>query len=330
MSGAAQPLVSVIIPLYNADRYIEACINSVLDQTWPNIEIIIVDDGSTDDSLIAAKKFDRENIKVISQKNKGASAARNKGLSEAKGDYIQFLDADDLISNDKIYNQVLALEEQPNKVAVCSTVHFPAHASHLDFSPSDYEEQFAISDDDPVRFLIRLMGGYSENGGMITIHSWLAPRAIINKAGPWNEELTVDDDGEYFTRVLLNSDGVIKTDGKNFYRKHEQSNINLSSLKDQKGILSQVRSLQLKYAHISRFNQSSNLKSAYARGLSEIKFKLYPNNGPTVSIIDNEISSLNINFKFQPMFGTKAGSLTARLFGWKIARLLQLLFKWSR
>lgn len=327
MSGAGQPLVSVIIPLYNAERYIAECVTSVLEQTWPNIEVIIVDDGSTDDSLTVAKKFEGEHIKVLSQKNKGASAARNKGLSEAKGNYIQFLDADDLISNDKINNQVLALEEQPNKVAVCSTVHFPAHASHLDFSPSDYEEQFAISDDDPVRFLIRLMGGYSENGGMITIHSWLVPRAIINKTGPWNEELTVDDDGEYFTRVLLNSNGVVKTEGKNFYRKHKQGNINLSSLKDQKGVLSQVRSLQLKYAHISRFNQSLNLKTAYARSLSEIKFKLYPNGGAITSLIDKEIAALNINFKFQPIFGTKTGSLTARLFGWKLARLLQYLFK---
>jgi glycosyltransferase involved in cell wall biosynthesis len=85
------PLVSIIIPVYNAASFINETINSALQQTWPNKEIIIVDDGSTDDSLILAKKFEGDIVKIFSQQNKGASAARNKGLAEAKGDYIQFL-----------------------------------------------------------------------------------------------------------------------------------------------------------------------------------------------------------------------------------------------
>src|SRR5580698_4662849 len=95
------PLVSIIIPSYNSENHLAETIKSALSQTWVNKEIIIIDDGSTDSSVQIAKGFE-SNVKVLVQKNKGASAARNAGLKEAKGDYIQFLDSDDLLSPDKI------------------------------------------------------------------------------------------------------------------------------------------------------------------------------------------------------------------------------------
>ncbi|HZX58320.1 MAG TPA: glycosyltransferase family A protein, partial [Mucilaginibacter sp.] len=104
-----QPLVSIIIPVYNSEKHLAETISSALEQTWPNKEIIIVDDGSADNSLAIAKSFASENVKVFHQPNKGASAARNKGIQEAKGDYIQFLDADDLLMPNKIAAQVKQL-----------------------------------------------------------------------------------------------------------------------------------------------------------------------------------------------------------------------------
>src|SRR3954463_5077031 len=100
------PLVSIIIPVYNAEKYIAETINSAADQTWSNKEIIIIDDGSTDGSLAIAKRFANDQIKVFSQANKGASAARNRGLLEAKGKYVQFLDGDDLLMPNKIALQL--------------------------------------------------------------------------------------------------------------------------------------------------------------------------------------------------------------------------------
>src|SRR5579875_322194 len=100
------PLISIIIPLYNAEKYIIETIDSALQQSYKNIEIIIIDDGSTDSSFNVAETYKSDNIIVVKQENKGASAARNHGLKLAKGEYIQFLDADDILDVNKIEYQI--------------------------------------------------------------------------------------------------------------------------------------------------------------------------------------------------------------------------------
>ncbi|MFN0293152.1 glycosyltransferase family 2 protein [Pedobacter helvus] len=114
------PLVSIIIPLYNAENYIEETIHSALHQSYKIIEIIIVDDGSTDQSLKIAKKYENGILKVFSQPNKGVSAARNFGLNCAKGTYVQFLDADDIIMPDKIEHQINSITTKSMPAFICS------------------------------------------------------------------------------------------------------------------------------------------------------------------------------------------------------------------
>ena len=118
------PLVSIIIPVYNSEKYLAETITSAISQTWNNKEIIIIDDGSTDNSLTIAESFANEHIKIFSQPNKGASAARNKGLHEAKGDYIQFLDGDDLLMPNKIEVQLAQIAGKPSKLATCPVADF--------------------------------------------------------------------------------------------------------------------------------------------------------------------------------------------------------------
>lgn len=86
---------SVVIPLYNKEHYIASTLRSVLAQTYPDYEVIVVDDGSTDHSLQACKEVRSDKIRVVQQVNQGVSAARNKGIELAAGEYICFLDADD-------------------------------------------------------------------------------------------------------------------------------------------------------------------------------------------------------------------------------------------
>lgn len=102
--------VSIIIPCYNASKYIEQCINSVLQQDYPNIEIVVVDDGSSDDSLQKLQKF-KDKIILLEQSNSGACVARNKGLDISTGEYIKFLDADDYLADNIISAQVKQLNE---------------------------------------------------------------------------------------------------------------------------------------------------------------------------------------------------------------------------
>src|SRR6516225_12133852 len=97
-----KPLVSILIPAYNAQEWIADTIISALGQTWSRKEIIVVDDGSTDQTLAIARQFASKDVVVVTQRNQGASAARNHALSLSQGDYIQWLDADDLLSTDKI------------------------------------------------------------------------------------------------------------------------------------------------------------------------------------------------------------------------------------
>ncbi len=109
-----QILFSVIIPLYNKQDYITRTINSVLNQTYQNFEIIVVDDGSTDKSLSVVKTIKDKRIKVFSQKNLGVSNARNKGIKQSKGNYIAFLDADDEFLLQYLETVVKLIKKYPN------------------------------------------------------------------------------------------------------------------------------------------------------------------------------------------------------------------------
>ena len=110
--------VSVVIPLYNKGKYIERALNSVLSQTYPPIEIIVVDDGSTDDGPERVLKYNDPRIKLIRQENKGPGAARNAGLAIAKGEYIAFLDADDEWLPDFLQSGIALLEKNDDVAMV--------------------------------------------------------------------------------------------------------------------------------------------------------------------------------------------------------------------
>jgi len=107
-------LISIIIPVYNVEDYLEECLNSILQQDYDNYEVILVNDGSTDNSLNIASEFDKKYsfVSLINQSNKGVGAARNMGIQYAKGEYLYFLDSDDFLANDffTIVSKELLLE----------------------------------------------------------------------------------------------------------------------------------------------------------------------------------------------------------------------------
>ena len=107
------PLVSIVVPVYNTEKYIRECLNSLIQQSYSHIEIIAVDDGSTDNSLCLLKELSAKDnrLKVFSQSNQGVSAARNLGLSKATGTYIMFVDADDWIDLSTIEECLQAIED---------------------------------------------------------------------------------------------------------------------------------------------------------------------------------------------------------------------------
>jgi glycosyltransferase involved in cell wall biosynthesis len=212
-------LVSVIIPVFNASNYIEACLDSVLNQTYKSLQVIIVNDGSTDNSLDTIQQFIKNDDRfiVINQENRGCSAAKNKGLEFVKGDYVQYLDADDILSNDKIELQVQALTDNNYSIAVCKTIIFKNHINDVNLEIDTDLISKAGSGKD---FIYRLWGSEGKIG-MVQPNAYLVPINIIVEIGKWDESLSPspDEDGEYFARVLRIANSVLYTNGINHYRK---------------------------------------------------------------------------------------------------------------
>jgi glycosyltransferase involved in cell wall biosynthesis len=120
-----KPLVSIILIAFNAERFIKRALASALGQTYPNIEIIVVDDGSTDHTADVVRAFTDPRIRYFYQNNQGQGAARNRGIRESQGTYITFLDADDFYLPEKIEKQVNFLQTNPEyQVVYCNTLHF--------------------------------------------------------------------------------------------------------------------------------------------------------------------------------------------------------------
>ena len=119
-------LISVIIPVYNVEQYLKQCVDSILSQTYKNIEIILVDDGSSDSSGIICDEYAHKhgNIKVIHKKNAGLSEARNSGLVVANGSYIAFIDSDDWISNDNFEKMITEIKKQDSDFVFSDGVNF--------------------------------------------------------------------------------------------------------------------------------------------------------------------------------------------------------------
>ena len=215
MSG----LVSVLIPAYNSEMWIADTIKSALSQTWKNIEIIIVDDGSTNSTPFIAEQFQAKNVKVIRQENSGACVARNKALSCCQGDYIQWLDSDDLLHPQKIAAQLARVEGCWNCDVLLS-----AACGHFYFRPRNarFRADACWQNLAPVEWLITK---FNQGFGMLPV-TWLVSRHLTEICGLWDERLTLDDDGEYSCRLVSKSASVeFVQDSKCYYRRG-----NLSSL----------------------------------------------------------------------------------------------------
>lgn len=125
------PSVSVIIPIYNTEPFLRQCLDSIIQQTLQNIEIICVDDGSTDNSVIVLNEYAQQDFRVlvISQNNAGPGAARNTGLSLAKGDYVIFLDSDDWYEKDFLHDMVSHAQQHNADITICRAVEFDTNTN---------------------------------------------------------------------------------------------------------------------------------------------------------------------------------------------------------
>jgi glycosyltransferase involved in cell wall biosynthesis len=255
---SAKPLVSVLIPAYNAQEWIAETIRSALAQTWPNKEIIVVDDGSRDGTARVARQFESEGVRVVTKPNEGAAATRNRAFEQSKGDFIQWLDADDLLSPDKIERQLAAPRALDDKHLLLSCPWAP-----FSYRPevARFEPNSLWSDLSPVEWLIRKMG---ENLHMQTA-TWLTSRALAQAAGPWDTRMLSDDDGEYFCRVLLRSSGVrFVREARVYYRSVATSRLSFVGNSDRK-MDAMLLSMKLHIQNLQSLEDSPRTRNASLR-----------------------------------------------------------------
>ena len=203
-------LVSAIMPVYNGDRYLSEAIESVLAQTEHNIEIIVIDDGSTDNTGKIAQSY-KDNISYMYQSNSGAPSARNRGLEMARGEFIAFLDADDLWSKNKLELQLGYLSQDPSIEIVLG-----------------YQQ------------IMQLIGVKDENNTFeniaypsmtLQLGAGLFRKSAFEKVGKFNPELRYADDWDWFMRGReLGISMRMYPETVLFYRRHDRNLTNHKEL----------------------------------------------------------------------------------------------------
>jgi len=310
MSAMDAPLVSILIPCYNAERWLAQAIQSALAQSWPRIEIIVVNDGSTDGSLQVARRFERSGVRVVDQSNRGAAAARNAALRNASGDYIEFLDADDLLAADKIDVQVRALAQAaPGTIASASWARFSAHPSEARFV-----REPAWRDMDGVEFL-RLA---CEGRCMMQPAAWILPRAVVDRIGPWDERLSLNDDGEYFARAVLAASGIVFCEqARVFYRSGVTTS--LSARSDRAALESLVLACDLTTRHLLERDDSPQSRAAAAAAWRRAAYEVYPAAPDLSRMAETRARALGRVAWAPP---SRRVRLASRAVGWRAAKRL--------
>jgi glycosyltransferase involved in cell wall biosynthesis len=309
-------LVSIVIPCHNAAPWLAQTLESALGQTWKEKEVILVDDGSTDGSLAVAAGFEPRGVTVVSQANRGASAARNHGLRLARGSFIQYLDADDLLAPDKVALQMeMAGGCGPDRALCCTWSRFISTPSDADFSP-----QPLCRDAAPVDWVVSKL----EGNAMMHPAAWLTPRPLSERAGPWNESLSLDDDGEYFTRIVLASHGVrFCPAAVSFYRSRLPGSLSRSNSDEAWG--SALRSLELSSAMLRQVEDSPRVRSACATAFQQFIYSAYPQAAESRMRAARHVAELGGSSLMPP--GGPRFRLASRMLGWRLATRLARLFR---
>ncbi len=315
------PDVSVIIPFFNTGELLHRTVKSVLEQTFRSIEIILIDDGSTDNSLQLAQQYVSDTVIIISQPNAGAAVARNNGFQYANGTFIQFLDAGDIISKDKVAVQVEALRKEPGKVAVCNYKQFTSDDELFNGIYPD-QSSFIFSSDDPQNFLINLWGGY-RSMNFIQTNCWLIPKRIVERAGKWRPYRCPDDDGEFFARVILESEGIIYTpDVMNYYHITPGGINQLSKSKSKKYLQNSLLTISLKHQYLLKKGPDPLIPKAIAAQYLRFSVDLFPSQKILSAIAYKRYKSLKTKAEL-PLIGGRFIEIVKKLFGWKIARYVR-------
>lgn len=309
------PLVSVCIPCHNAAAYVGDAIQSILDQTWQSIEVIVVDDGSTDGSREVLQCYASDKVKIIRQDNQGQCAAANRAFAEAQGRLIKFFDADDILSIETIEHQVRRLAERTDAIASAPWGRF----YNNDISTFQLNHQSVWRDLPTLSWLVE---AWNDAHPMMQCGLWLIPREILDTSGGWDESLSLINDFEFFTRVLCHANHVLFVPEATLYYRSGLSS-SLSGQKSRAAWESAFNSLMRGTSYLlERQNDFQALRSC-ANILQNYVYSVYPDCPDLRFQATKRISELGGSDLAMPA-GPRLRAVQ-RLLGWKAAKRLQLL-----
>ena len=307
-------LVSILIPCYNAERWLSETLDSALAQTWADKEIIAVDDGSTDATSSILRRYAERGVRVIEQANSGQSAAFNRAIAAAKGDFYEFLDADDILAPDKIAVQMRRLaSEPPNTMASGRWGRFYDRIENTDFRPDEL-----WMDLEPVEWLVR---AWTANA-MMHGAAYLIPATLVQATGGWRDELSLINDFEFFSRLMLNSPRIVFCpDATSYYRSGVPGS--LSGSKSARAWHSAFRSMEIGTSRLLTREDSARTRHACAVVWRTFVHDSYPAVPDLERTAIRRIEELGETLG-SPQWGPNFRRV-ARLLGWRRARRLQLI-----
>lgn len=309
-----KPKVSILIPAYNAEKWIAYTLRSAIGQTWPNKEVIVVNDGSTDRTAAIVDSFASQGVTLLCTENRGVSAAQNLAFQSCQGDYIQWLDADDLLVPDKIERQLAALREGDSKRILLSSAWAPFYFRTKN---ARFVRNSLWADLSPVEWLVRKL---SENLYMQPA-TWLVSRELTEAAGPVDTRLQYDQDGEYFARVLLASEGTrFVAETGVFYRMTPTNRISYigSSNKKKESLL---LAMKLHIQYLRSLENSERVRKACLTYLQNWYHNFYPERPDLVAELQEIAAQLQGRLE-EPRLRWKYAWMSS-VFGWKTAKWAQ-------
>lgn len=311
-----QPKVSIIIPAYNAERWISASLQSVINQTWKDIEIIIVNDGSTDGTESIIQSFNDCRIKYFFQANKGQCIASNMGLSKATGDYIKFFDADDVMNSEHVEAQLEKLNGSKTSIASCAWARF----YNEDHNSARFAPETVWKDMLPIDWL---RAALSQKSDMMAAHIWMIPKELLKITGPWDERLSLNNDFEFSIRLLLHADKVLFTRGATiFYRSGIKGSLSKSVSKN--AYYEAFLSTQAGCSYLLKADGTEQMKKLCANRYQDLVFQMYPYNLPVIKLMETQIQEWGGSSR--QIEGSKLFKILMRIFGWKNTKRIRLLF----
>lgn len=305
--------MSVCMPCHNAERYVGEAVESVLNQTYKNIELIVVNDGSTDRSGEVLEGYRDRGVKVISEKCGSASKARNRAFREARGEYIKFFDADDLLAPRTIEAQLARLAGQTDALATGRWGRFyNDDLQTFQISPEANWKDMAATD--------WLVESYIGCRGMMQVGMFLLPRNLVERSGPWNENLTLIDDFEFFSRCICSSQKVLFcAEATLFYRSGMRGSLSVQSSRAARE--SECEALLAGTGHLLALRSDVRAKLACANVCQHLIYDLYPKHPDLQKRLARRVADCG-GARIDPS-GGRYFQILRHLTGWKIARRLQ-------